>query len=309
LRVSDTPAHHASLPDVSLTGISVLVVDDNATNRRILVETLSKWGMLPEAATGAGEALDLLAAAHASGKPFSIILTDANMPQTDGFALIEQVKKHSQFSTATIMMLTSGGQVGDADRCRQLGVSSYLTKPVRAVELRSVIGRLAAEHSLGRPASKNEIFSADQDGLGNRRAGTTAPLRILLAEDNAVNKHLAMRILQKQGHRVILAENGRKAVAELERQPVDLVLMDIQMPEMDGREATALIRERERGTGRHLPIIALTAHAMREDKQWCLAAGMDAYISKPLRARDLIELVERFRPDANGARSLETADC
>jgi len=299
--VADGPAHQPFADDVCLAGISVLVVDDNATNRRILVDTLKKWGMQPEAAENATEALKLLAGAQERGRPFSLILTDSHMPQTDGFVLVEQVRKRAEFATATIMMLTSGGQRGDGARCRALGVSAYLTKPVRSVELHAAVARSVAELAAGRPKSDKQVPLITQHSLREEGAGASAPLRILLAEDNAVNQHLALRVLEKQGYQVTLAENGRKAVAALENREVDLVLMDVQMPEMDGLEATALIREREKVTGTHIPIIALTAHALRDDKDWCLASGMDGYLSKPLRARELVEIVESFRPQV-GAR-------
>jgi signal transduction histidine kinase/CheY-like chemotaxis protein len=294
LGVADEPAHQQPVQEVSLAGIPVLIVDDNATNRRILVATLRKWSMQPESAASAGDALDLLTAAQERGRPFSLLLTDVHMPQMDGFTLLEHLKKHPELVIPTIMMLTSGGQRGDTARCRALGVSAYLTKPVRAEELYAAVVMLVSELSTGRPKNGSEIPLITQHSLQEGRAGTWVPLRILLAEDNVVNQHLVARILEKQGHRVIVAENGRKAVAALEKQQVDVVLMDVQMPEMDGLEATALIREQEQGTGKHIPIIALTAYAMHDDKQWCLSAGMDAYISKPLRARELVELVESF---------------
>jgi two-component system sensor histidine kinase/response regulator len=250
--------------------------------------------MQPVAAASAQEAIDQLAGALEHDRPFSLILTDVHMPQTDGFTLVEHIKKHPEFATATIVMLTSGRQRGDAARCRALGVSAYLTKPVRAAELHAAVAMLVAELSPRLPKSDTEVSLITQHSLRERRTGTSESLRILLAEDNIVNQHLAARILEKHGHRVILADNGTKAVAALAEQQVDVVLMDVQMPGMDGLEATALIREQEKGTGKHVPIIAVTAHAMQNDKQWCLAAGMDAYISKPLRARELIELVEHI---------------
>lgn len=289
---ADAPAHRQPVQDISFAGIPVLIVDDNATNRRILVETLRKWGMRPAAAASAREALDQLAEALERGRPFSLILTDVHMPQTDGFTFVGQLKKHPEFAKATILMLTSGGTRGDAARCRELGVSAYLTKPVRAAELHAALAMLSTELSPRSRRNDTDSSLITQHSLRERRSGTSAPLRILLAEDNIVNQHLAARILEKQGHQVILADDGRKAVAALEEQQVDVVLMDVQMPGMDGLEATALIREQEKATGKHIPIIAVTAHAMQNDKQWCLAAGMDAYISKPLRARELVELVE-----------------
>jgi signal transduction histidine kinase/DNA-binding response OmpR family regulator len=305
-RITDALAPPPSIEDIALAGIPVLVVDDNSTNRRILVTTLRKWGMRPEAADGAGEALILLARAQERGRPFPLILTDAHMPQTDGFALVEQIKGHPELSIATIMMLTSGGQRGDGARCRSLGISAYLTKPVRTTELHAAVATLVAQLSASPSRNDNGIPLVTQHSLREGRGGTSQPLHILLAEDNLVNQHLATRILEKQGHRVTLANNGKRAVAALKSEHVDVVLMDVQMPEMDGLEAATLIREQEKGTGKHVPIIALTAHAMQQDKQWCLVAGMDAYLSKPVRAHELIDLVESFRPQ-NGLGNCERA--
>jgi two-component system, sensor histidine kinase and response regulator len=295
LGVAQEPVHQQSLQDVALAGIAVLVVDDNATNRRILTETLRKWGMQPTSAASAREALALLSGAHERGQPFTLILADVHMPEMDGFSLVEHLKQHPEFALATIMMLTSGGQRGDGERCRELGVSAYLTKPVRAAELQAAIAMLVASNA-GGPKHGTGLPLVTQHSLREVRSPTTTPLCILLAEDNKVNQHLAFRILEKHGHRVIVADNGKKALAALAEQPFDVVLMDVQMPEMDGWEATVAIREQEKGTGAHLPIIAMTAHAMQDDKQRCLAAGMDAYISKPLCARDLVALVETYRP-------------
>jgi PAS domain S-box-containing protein len=268
----------------NLRGLRVLVVDDNATNRRILAGTLKKWEMAPTAVDGGQAALDTLEKAKAAGEAFPLILLDAQMPEMDGFALAERIKQNPELAGATIMMLTSAGYAGDATRCRELGITVYLVKPVRQLELLEAI-RLA----LGAGAEKRTSSALiTRHTLGETRRH----LQILLAEDNAVNQALAVRLLQKRGHNVVVAANGREALAAVGNQRFDVVLMDVQMPEMDGFQATAAIREKEIQTGAHIPIIALTAHAMKGDQERCLAAGMDVYISKPIQASELFAAIE-----------------
>ena len=272
----------------SLVGVPVLVVDDNTTNRRILEEMLRGWRMKPTLAENARMALSCLVEGQEHGNFFSLVLTDVNMPEMDGFALVEQIRQNTRMAAASIIMLTSAGQRGDAARCRQLGVAAYLTKPVGQSELFDAIVRV-----LGSRASETQ-----QGALVTRhslREGRNGP-RVLLAEDNAVNQTLAVRLLEKRGCSVEVAGNGRDAVAAFERQSFDLVLMDVQMPEMDGFEATAVIRERERATGTHTPIVAMTAHVMKGDREQCLAAGMDGYIPKPVRAQELFEVLNSLTP-------------
>jgi PAS domain S-box-containing protein len=270
----------------TLRGMRVLVVDDNATNRQILLKMLTNWHTNPQAVDSGARAIAILTDAQGSGRIFPLILLDAQMPEMDGFALAESIKRNPDWKTAKIMMLSSAGQRGDARRCRELGVAAYLTKPVRQEELLEAI--LTA---LGtRPTKETVPVLVTRHSLRE----TSAHLRILLAEDNAVNQMLAVRLLEKRGHSVTVAGNGKEALAALERQSFDLVLMDVQMPEMDGFEATAAIREKEKTSGNHLPVIAMTAHAMVGDKERCLAAGMDDYISKPIRPEELSELLERY---------------
>jgi signal transduction histidine kinase/DNA-binding response OmpR family regulator len=269
---------------VELFNLAVLVVDDNATNRLILEGMLLKWKMRPTVADGALPALNALQQAQGAGEPFPLVLLDAQMPAMDGFALAERIKQNPELAGAVIMMLTSAGQRGDAVRCRELGIAAYLTKPIKESELLEAI-----RAALGAPPqmeARPVLITRHSLREGRQR------LRILLAEDNTVNQVLAVRLLEKRGHRVTVAADGRQAVAALERQPFDLVLMDVQMPEMDGFQATAVIREREKTLGSHVPIIAMTAHAMEGDQKRCLAAGMDAYLSKPIQARDLFDAVE-----------------
>ena len=275
-----------------LHGLPVLIVDDNATNRRILHEVLTNWRMRPRAVEGGAAALAVLSEAAAAGEPYPLILLDGHMPEMDGFTLAGRIQADPALSGATVLMLTSAGQPEDVERCRQLGVRAYLTKPVRQSELlETILSTLG-----GSPLHARLSSAADAPPAPGRR-----PLRILVAEDNAVNQKLAQHLLNKHGHTVVLANTGREAVEALEKQIFDLVLMDVQMPEMDGFEATAEIRRREAGTGRRLPIIAMTAHAMKGDRERCLAAGMDGYVSKPIQTRDLYAAIAALGPAESAA--------
>ena len=267
-----------------LRGLRVLVVDDNATNRRILREMLANWGMAPEAVDGAVPAMEALRSAAAEGRPFRLVLTDANMPEMDGFGLAAQVKGDPGFGHAVIMMLSSSGFRGDSARCRQLGLSAYLTKPVKQSQLLD-----AVMMALGTPPDK-----AAEAPLITRHTLIPSHSRyaILLAEDNLINQKLAVRILENRGHKVTVAGNGREALEALAKGRFDVVLMDVQMPEMDGFQATAAIRAGEKGRA-HLPIVAMTAHAMAGDREKCLLAGMDDYVAKPLKPVDLFLTLER----------------
>jgi CheY-like chemotaxis protein len=262
----------------------VLIVDDNATNRRLLDEFLHRWNTETELAASAMVALDVMRRNRREGRTFHIVLIDAQMPEVDGFRLAEEIRGDQELEGAIIMMLTSAGQHGDAARCRELGVAGYLTKPIRQAELRQAIERVLGKSRVGQP-----IPFVTRHSL--REAGRS--LRILLAEDNAVNQLLAKRVLEKQGHSTVVVVSGREALEALEKGTFDLVLMDVQMPDVDGFEATAAIRQRERQTGAHLPIIAMTAAAMQGDKERCLEAGMDAYLSKPINANELFAAIER----------------
>ena len=282
-----------------LQELSVLVVDDNATNRGILAQMLKKWRMRPVTAENAVTALRMMAEARRSGDPFRLLLLDVNMPGMNGFELIERINKSEEKSGATIMMLTAVGQRGDAARCRELGISAYLTKPIGQSSLLdailNVLGKTLPESARAPLVTVHSLREKQR------------PLRILLAEDNTVNQRVATRMLEKRGHSVTVAANGREAVAALrgpERGSFELVLMDVQMPEMDGFEATALIRGEEKSSGEHIPIIALTAHAMEGDRESCLRAGMDGYLSKPLKAEDLAVAMETVM----GSRGLITLE-
>jgi PAS domain S-box-containing protein len=275
------PVTPRAVQHASIGGARVLVVDDNATNRTILDEMLRNWDMKPEVVAGVAEALQAMREARERQQPFDLILTDVHMPDVDGFELAAAIKNDPQLAGTVIMMLTSADRPGDITRCEQLGAAAYLMKPIKQSELFDAI-----VSALG--------VSAPDDGAQTtpeqRRAAR--PLRILLAEDSLPNQKLAVGVLEKWGHLVTVANNGLEALAALDRDEFDLVLMDVQMPEMDGLEAAAAIRARERQTGAHVPIIAMTAHAMKGDRERCLESGMDGYIPKPVRARKLFEAIE-----------------
>ncbi len=288
----------------SLRGLEVLIVDDNATNCRILQEMALSWQMKPTIADRGAEALTLIEQADTRGTPFRVILLDSQMPGMDGFSVAEKVKLYTQPDKPALIMLTSAALRGDAARCRNLGIEAYLTKPIRRSDLLQAIRTVLGLNS---GTSENAPAVTIHSLRENRER-----LTILLVEDNPVNEVLATRVLEKRGHQVTVARNGRAALEALERQAPDLVLMDIQMPEMDGFEATAAIRRGEVETGEHIPIIAMTAHAMSGDKERCLAAGMDGYVSKPIRADDLFSVVKQVLSIIQDHRqlvppSLETA--
>jgi two-component system sensor histidine kinase/response regulator len=290
-------------PAEILRGVKVLVTDDNRTNRRILEGMLKRWEMKPTSVEDGEKALMELSSALEAGEPYGLILTDMHMPKMDGFALIERIRQRPELSTAIIMMLTSAGHRGDAVRCQELGIAAYLLKPIRQSELREAIARV-----LGARDQKGVIPLITRYSLGDALE-PMAVLRVLVAEDNAVNQRLATRLLEKRGHRVTVSGNGRGAVEALANQTFDLVLMDVQMPEMDGFEATAAIRENEKHNGTHIPIIALTAHAMKGDKERCLAAGMDGYLTKPIRSQELDEILETYLARRTGTVQVpETAE-
>jgi two-component system, sensor histidine kinase and response regulator len=275
-RIEDTAA---------LKGWPLLVVDDNATNRRILEETVLQWGMKPTVVDSGRAALAAMEVAHNVGRPFKLVLTDCMMPEMDGFQLAERIGADSRLKAATIIMLTSAGERGDASRCVNLGIAAYLLKPIKQSELLFTLSQVL--HGPQRLEGQTLItrHSIRESKLR---------LRVLLAEDNPVNQKVASKMLERMGHTVSIAENGLEVLSALEKQSFDLILMDIQMPEMDGFEATRSIREHEKAAGEHVPIVAMTAHAMKGDKEKCLQAGMDGYIAKPINAQQLFETIENL---------------
>jgi CheY-like chemotaxis protein len=269
-----------------LNGLRVLVVDDNATNRRILEEMLASWEMKPTVVAGAEAALDVLRRASPTTHRFDAMIADCQMPDVDGFALAREIKRDRHLQATPIVMLTSAGRPEDVARCRRIGIERYLTKPVKHSDLLDALVTL-----FGTPTRA----SKRRQGTKASSRATRRKLRVLVAEDNAVNRKLVTAVLKKRGHAVTAVETGRAVLGEVDavRGPgFDVVLMDLQMPEMSGFEATQAIRDREGGRGKRLPIVALTAHAMQGDRERCLDAGMDGYLSKPIDVDQLIATVE-----------------
>jgi two-component system sensor histidine kinase/response regulator len=297
-----------AIQQLSLAQVTVLIVDDNAVNRRILHEQVSRWHMTPTSVEDGAAALDALAAAARDGKPFLLVLLDANMPGQDGFSVAEQIASRPELAGATIMMLTSSGHYGDAARCRELRISAYLTKPVNAADLLDAV--CSALHPTTAAAATAEAVASTPAAPAPAARPAAPPVRrakVLLAEDNVVNQRVALELLTRRGHTVTVTNNGREALAALERDTFDLVLMDLQMPEMGGLEATAAIRSRELQTGAHLRIVAMTAHAMADDRERCFAAGMDGYLSKPIDKRMLFAVVEQAAVFTSVARGFSPA--
>jgi len=267
----------------SLFGLPVLVVDDNQTNQLILREVMTKWGMRPMTVSDGETALAELDRAQQSGAPYRIVLSDVHMPGMDGFEVTERIKASPNLDGTVILMLSSGDGPGDIDHCRRVGGAAHLIKPIKQSELFDAIVA-----SLG--VAEHVKLAA---GEPSPAVAGTLPLHILLAEDSSTNQRLAVGLLSKWGHRITVVKNGQEAVAAVENESFDLVLMDVQMPEMDGYQATSVIREREARMGGHVPIVALTAHAMKGDQERCLSAGMDGYVAKPIRRAELEHVIDK----------------
>lgn len=267
-----------------LNGLRVLIVDDNATNRKILVEILTGWAMMPTAVCGVSEAIEELSRKAQDGQPYALVLTDENMPEVNGFELARQIHDNPVLCRSLVMMLTSSDRPGDVQRCEEMGISAYLIKPIKQSELLDAILVAIGEQT---------ALSESSESAGSSRTAIRSK-SILLAEDSLINQKLAIGLLTKWGHQVTVANDGREAVNLSAQQPFDVVLMDVQMPEMDGLDAAKAIRRREQKTGIHLPILAMTAHAMKGDRERCLEAGMDDYLMKPIRADQLFQALERI---------------
>jgi PAS domain S-box-containing protein len=296
-REKRAPESPRKLEPVKLRDLPVLLVDDNATNRRILEEMIKNWRMKPVAAESGPGALEALRKARSGGNPFRLVLLDGHMPKMDGFEVASRIKKDRHLRHAEVILLTSAGQSEDLKRAREIGVAAALTKPVKQSELWDAI--VTALHAPGRkrprPAPPRRISQAARHRL-----------RILVAEDNPVNQELVLHLLQRRGHSVIISETGREAVAAAEQHKFDLVLMDVQMPELNGLDATRQIREKEKASGAHLPIFAMTAHAMDGDRERCLEAGMDGYFAKPIDPRTFLAAIEsRALPTESVSGSLD----
>ena len=274
---------------LELKGLRVLIVDDNATNRRILHDVLANWQVKSTSVDGGKAALDEMTRATENNERYDLVLLDAQMPEMDGFEVAERIAADPVISSAAVIMLTSAGQYGDVARSRRAKVAAYMMKPVKQSELFDSLISV-----LGHTKPASETDQPRPSAVGR----TARPLRILLAEDNVVNQKLATTLLEKRGHSVVVANNGREALKALDEQPFDVVLMDIQMPLMGGIEATASIRDQEKHTGQHVPIVAMTAHAMKGDRERCMEAGMDGYISKPVHPSELFEILENL-PQTN----------
>jgi two-component system, sensor histidine kinase and response regulator len=284
-----TPREQSSAArPVKLRGLTVLVVDDNATNRRVLSGLLKLWDMRPTTVESGPAAIVELRRALTAGKPYPLMLTDAMMPEMDGFALVEEIRKQPGLAPATIMMLTSADRQHDAARCRSMRIAGYLVKPVKADELQIAIIAAASGTLTGNAARRSIEAPAEPSAVSRAQRS----LRVLLAEDNPVNQRVAVHLLEKAGHSVVAVGSGKQAIGALGRETFDLVLMDVQMPELDGFEATRAIRAYERRTGGHTPIVAMTAHAMKGDRERCLEAGMDAYVSKPVQPSEVLRVID-----------------
>ena len=291
LDIADVP--ETRRPDRPFTDMAVLIVDDNEINRRILVDQLGRWQMRPTAVDGGRAAIDALTTAAQAGHPFRLVLLDANMPEFDGFDVAGEILRRPDLAGATVMMLTSSGKYGDQSRCSELGIAAYLIKPVFPADLNAAIHR-----ALGaKLPTESPVAAAPSPGTFARMS-SERPARVLVVEDNIVNQRVAVGLLTRRGHQVTVASDGREALAALERELFDVVLMDLQMPVMGGLEATIAIRDGERVTGQHMRIVAMTAHAMNRDRERCLAAGMDGFLSKPIDPHMLFAVIEQ--PEASG---------
>jgi two-component system, sensor histidine kinase and response regulator len=284
---ADGKNRERKVPDPEiLQNSGALIVDDNETNRTILLQMLAGWGLRAEAVGGARLALAALERARSARHAFDLVITDLHMPEADGFALVQDIRKNPRWAHLPVIMLSSGSLRGDRGRCRDLAIAACLTKPVQPSELLDV---LLSELTRARPERSEGIVSPQP--IGEQRSG----LKVLVAEDNAVNRLLAGRLLEKYGYTVIAVQNGQEALEAIEREKPDLVIMDVQMPVMDGLEAIRTVRGTEHTSGLHLPIIALTAHAMKGDRERCLDAGADEYLTKPIRAAELFAALSRMK--------------
>ena len=282
--LASSPAERRpALPAEALDGLLVLVVDDNATNRRILQETLTQWHMRPVPADSGPRALEIIREHALAGERFALALLDVQMPGMDGFTLASRIQQDHTFAGSRIMMLSSVDIRSMSPESRADGATEHLVKPVTRANLLKAILKVLGYSQKVPAASDRPVLS-----------GALRPLRILLAEDNPVNQKVGVRLLERQGHSVVLVSTGAEALESSAREKFDVIIMDIQMPVMNGYDATRAIRARERNTGGHLPVIALTAHAMRGDREICVDAGMDDYLSKPIQTRDLSQILARW---------------
>ena len=294
--IQSEPKQETQIDKERFTGLPVLIVDDNETNRIILNEMTKNWGMNPMMVESVDDAIQAMERSKNSGSPMKLVLTDMYMPQRDGFDLIEWIRGRSDFAASQIIVLSSGPTAEHRQRADALNVSSYMTKPVRQSSLFDAIASAVGveeSFSTGSKSKKKEAAEVDRE------------LQILLAEDNPVNQQTATIMLERLGHKVEIANNGLEAIEKIDGGDFDLVFMDVQMPEMDGLTACGKIRESEQSSGRHIPIVAMTAHAMKGDKERCLEAGMDDYISKPIRRKAVAEMINQIMDRFQGEEHVD----
>lgn len=286
-RFANQPVHRVVVREKSiLENVRVIIVDDNQSNRTILAETVRSWGMIPTTVGESLKAVEEIRKAAARGEPFALALVDFMMPEMNGFQLAETLSRTENSNIDKIIMLTSGGQRGDAAKCQDLGIAAYLMKPIRQSDLMDAILMTMKKHPDA--DAKAPLITRHSVREARRR------LNILLVEDNPVNQKLGAKVLEQMGHSVTVASNGLQALELVAERDFSLILMDIQMPQMDGFTATKIIRENEKKSGGHLPIVAMTAHAMTGDRERCLAEGMDDYVSKPINRKELAEALEKI---------------
>jgi PAS domain S-box-containing protein len=283
--------------NLELSSIPVLILGHNPMNRLVLKEMTSSWGLESVEAADERDALIILQTAFESGDPYRLLLLDSQIADTDGCEIAKRIKESPYGEGLKMILLTSVGRQGDRAEFARFGISRYLTKPVKQSELFDAIMRVLG-HSTDEKAGVVSDYSAQE---------AQSRLGILLVEDNPVNQKVAATMLEKQGHQVVITSNGKEALEVIDKERIDLVLMDVQMPEMDGFEATERIRDSERTNGGHVPIIAMTAHAMKGDREKCLAAGMDSYISKPIRSEDLFSVIEKLTDGSGNKKNLASA--
>jgi CheY-like chemotaxis protein len=276
----------------------VLVIDDNATNRHILWEWLRGWQMDPSEAGDGVAAMDALWEAASRGRPYALVLLDARMPDTDGLALAAQIRKRAELSATRIILLSSGDRPGEWDRIRELRIDAHLLKPIQQDELLDRIYQVLQRDEGRRMRDEERPASFHPSSL----IPHPSSLHILLAEDDDFSAHFMEQLLARGGHRVRLTTNGREALALAQEGIFDLLLLDIHMPELDGFEVVGSIRERERTTGGHFPVIALTARSRKEDRERCLAAGMDGFLTKPVATTALLAAIDRLLRKDEGGR-------
>jgi CheY-like chemotaxis protein len=283
---SDQPASSTA---AAFEGRRVLVVEDHSLTGKVLTEMLSRWGAATQVAEQPSAALHLITAAQSSGRPYDFVLVDCLLGKERGCDLVEKILNTSNWQGRVLMMLTSDRLPESVARCEQIGVHEYLVKPIGKWELQEALQRVAESP----PGPKTPACPETASAVSSRK------LHVLVAEDSLINQKLAAALIGKLGHEAVVANNGKEALAAWESQPFDLILMDIQMPEMDGLQATRMIREREQQQGTHVPIVAVTAHVLPEDREKCLLAGMDEYLGKPINVQELANVIETVVDSSN----------